>query len=459
MTLHHIASNTIRYSQAVWASLSDDERIMLLERYTLNLSLGKQDTFNKEAFSADTVPLLSCVNPKKVIGFYGNCMMLPFTYPESIAKLLGKTAAEVQDELYRYHTTSFRVPSTVVSVATDGMVGEAVLGATNVSEKVDVTRFWNWKDSDIDHMEIGQNSFNNGSSLLANAQTMRVDAPTQGVTATQHISGSDLAAALLSRAQPTFADALSVADIRELLKSTDSNASSGREAALSASTGMVNTAVQAAADVASAYFGGGASGALSGAVSDVAGKVKQQVGSGGNETPPAGDDGGDSQNPPTGSDPVEEPGQDDSPVIPGQDDSGDDAGAKPNGGHKPSNPSGEASPDPLEESSPDPAEETSPPPEETSPAPGNGDDGLLYTPVNGGEINYTPANAREEMLFSLLDAAAEAIKKGKDPISFFCEQTGASREEAAERIEKTRKAFSSEYNVDLDSMAYDLLVN
>jgi hypothetical protein len=447
MTLHHVVANTIRYSQTVWASLSDDERIMLLERYTLDLSLGKQETFNKNAFSEDSVPLLSCVNPKKVIGFYGNCMMLPFTYPESIAKLLGKTAAEVQDELYRYHTTSFRVPSTVVSVATDGMVGEAVLGATNVSEKVDVTRFWNWKDSDIDHMEIGQNSFNNGSSLLANAQTMRVDAPTQGVTPTTHITGADLAGALMSRAQPTFADALSVADIRELLKSADSNASAGREAVVSASTGMVNTAVQAAADVASAYFGGGAKDAVSGAISSAAGSVPKPSGSGGDVTPQPGGDGGDNQNPLTGSDPVKEPGQDDSPENPGQE--GEDVGTGAE------HVEGPVTPKPLDDDNDKPGNGDEP---LFTPA-GNGNGESGHTPAEGSELTCTPANEQEERLLRLIDAAAEAIKNGGDPVSFFCEQTGAAREEASEMIEKVGRSFSREFNIDLESLANELLRN
>ena len=34
-TLHHVATHTIRYSQAVWSSLTDDERIIMLEPYTV----------------------------------------------------------------------------------------------------------------------------------------------------------------------------------------------------------------------------------------------------------------------------------------------------------------------------------------------------------------------------------------------------------------------------------------
>lgn len=256
-TLHHVLSNTMHYSQVIWSSLSDDERIMMLEPYTVGMDYDLYGEFDTEKTEEDIdkIPLLNCVNAKRVIGFYGNCMLLPFTYPQKLAEALGKTAGEIQEELYRYHTTSFRVPSTVISVPTQGMVGEAVLGATNVSEKIDITRFWNWKDSEIDHMNIDQTSFN-GNSLLATATTRDIDAPTQGAAATAHIDSSSLLSALTQRAAPTFANALANTDIRDLLKSTDSNASAGRDKVVDSTSGMINKALDAAAQVASAYLGG-----------------------------------------------------------------------------------------------------------------------------------------------------------------------------------------------------------
>ncbi len=273
--LHHIVAQTLRYSQAVWESLSDNERIMMLEQYSIDMNSavlsnlkGQPDENDenerrtgsglKATPRSKPEPLLNCVNAKKLIGFYGNCMLLPFTFPQSLAESLKKTAGEVQDELYRYHTTNFRVPSTVISVPTDGMVGEAVLSATNVSEKIDITRFWNWKDSDIDHINIDQNYFNN-HSLLDRADTKSVDAPTVGVTPTEHIAGNNLAAALLARQQPTFADALANTDIRELLMSTDKNASAGRESIVAANTDMVKSTINAATDIAKAVATGGVS--------------------------------------------------------------------------------------------------------------------------------------------------------------------------------------------------------
>lgn len=268
-TFHHIVSDTMYYSQVVWSSLSDDERIILLEPYTieidnLNRIASSENSINNIYNKTRSISLLNCVNAKNVVGFYGNCMMLPFTFPKEIAELIGKTAGDIQDELYRYHACNFRVPSTVISIPTDGMVGEAVLGATNVSEKIDITRFWNWKDSDIDHIDLNQSSLN-GRSLLENASTKDIEAPTVGVTPTEHINGNNLAAALIARQQPTFADVYQNTDMRDVMKNADNNASAGREQIIKTNAELTKAALDAAVKAGEAALTGGASGALGGA--------------------------------------------------------------------------------------------------------------------------------------------------------------------------------------------------
>lgn len=267
-TFHHIISDTMYYSQVVWSSLSDDERIILLEPYTIEIDnfnriASAQSNVNNIYNKTRSISLLNCVNAKKVVGFYGNCMMLPFTFPMELAELIGKTAGDIQDELYRYHACNFRVPSTVVSIPTDGMVGEAVLGATNVSEKIDITRFWNWKDSDIDHIDLNQSSLN-GRSLLENASTKDIEAPTVGVTPTEHVNGNNLAAALIARQQPTFADVYQNTDMRDLMKNADNNASAGREQIIKTNAELTKAALDAAVKAGEAAMTGGASGALGG---------------------------------------------------------------------------------------------------------------------------------------------------------------------------------------------------
>lgn len=458
-TLQHVAGNALHYSQVIWSSLSDDERIMLLERYNVAMDFSLDETFSKKSRDdqtgdAETIPLLNCVNPKRVIGFYGNCMLLPFTYPERLAKVLGKTAGEVQDELYRYHTTNFRVPSTVVSVATEGMVGEAVLGATNVSEKVDLTRFWNWKDSEIDHMSIDQSSFNGGSSLLANAQTMRVDAPTQGVTPTAHIDSNGLAAALLARQAPTFADALANTDIRDLLKSSDANAAAGREAVVAANSGMINTAVQAAADVAKAYFGSGALGksgndgnSFSSLLGKLSGsdlsKILEKVSPEDLTKLLSGTAGktGSGSDPKPGGDGGSQPG-------------GDGGNPKPDGsgGDTPVNPNPPASDD-------DPSPEHA----ASNPNPSSRNDELVNddshtTSQNDPESQLQPSNEQEAELLALLENAIKSMSNGKTPIQFYADEAGLQDEDSAKNeVEALANTFCEENGLDIEALARETL--
>ena len=424
-TLHHICSDTIGYSQVVWGSLTDDERIMMLEPYTVEMKFDK--VLSGENYMSNkpiTVSLLSCVNAKKLIGFYGNCMLLPFTYPKQLAEVLGKTAAEVQDELYRFHTTNFRVSTTVVSVPTEGMVGEAVLGATNVSEKIDITRFWNWKDSEIDHMNIDQSSFNQ-HSLLDNADTMTVDAPTQGVQATAHITASDLLTALVNRGQPTFANPLSNTDIRDLLKSADSNAASGREAVVSANAGMINTAVQAAAQVATAALGN---------PSSLGSGSKNPASSNSNTTP--------SQTPNTDS---------------GQNPGGTSStpGTTPSGGGE-----GQPAPEKSDMQNPDPSDPDPSDPSPSDPSPSDPDPEVTLpsgddnSDENDAEVEQDDWNEWtneeynggcplnfEEQFKSSTEAIIQRLKAGEDPTSLLNEVCGSGNSEIANQIASAFEQF------------------
>jgi hypothetical protein len=57
------------------------------------------------------------------------------------------TSRTIQEALLRFHRQAFRPPQTSITLPTPGVLGEAVLGCCNSSEKIDLTRFWNWKDS------------------------------------------------------------------------------------------------------------------------------------------------------------------------------------------------------------------------------------------------------------------------------------------------------------------------
>ncbi len=270
----HVLNNTYDYSRFVWENMSDGERVLLLEGYTISM-----DTDNDGEMSETYFPLLNCVDALSPIGFYGNNIILPFYIPDDYGlqkamlneikggkSNVGDTSFDditeenfssrtLQDRIYKHHSTDFRVPTTVVSVPTKGMIGEAVLGETNVSELIDITRFWNWKDSDIDHMSLDTSALG-GNSLLANATAPTVTMPTQGATLPQHIQAQEILSSLSKN--PQFADVLSKVDMRDLLSNADNNASTGRETAINATSNMVNESIKQAASVATAYLTGSA---------------------------------------------------------------------------------------------------------------------------------------------------------------------------------------------------------
>lgn len=245
-TLHHIASNPMLYSQIIWASLSDDERVMMLEQYTINMNFDALDNSDTTVNDGDlNIPLLNCVNIKHMMGFYGNCMILPFTFPQRLAKKLGKTAADIQNSLYRYHTNNFRVPTTTISLPTKGMIGEAVLGETNVSEEIDITRFWNWQDSPIDKMEI-DSRYLNGNDYLQGKSTKDVTALNmQGATAATPVTVPDIISALVNKQSPTFDNITGLDQLKEVLNTGTNSAAQGRDNAINSSTDIAKAALSA----------------------------------------------------------------------------------------------------------------------------------------------------------------------------------------------------------------------
>lgn len=138
--LTHLRENALRYSKAVWADLSPDELVMLLEPRTLGLPLADG--------TLSEVPLVSCI-ATSILGFFGNSMVLPFHVPPQMAVETGTTSAEIEEELTVFHRQSFRPPRTEISLSAGGMLGEAVLGACDSAEKIDLTRLWNWADAPL----------------------------------------------------------------------------------------------------------------------------------------------------------------------------------------------------------------------------------------------------------------------------------------------------------------------
>ncbi|MFJ9696347.1 hypothetical protein [Kitasatospora sp. NPDC101183] len=130
--LDHLNDNRRHYSQAVWANADE----LTLSRILANYSYAPQGS------TASAVPLGTLLDPKPVaatanyLGFRWN-----FT-SEQEREAWTKTRQPTDN--------TFGTPvTTTIAIATKGVFAEAVLGRANSAEKIDLTRFWNWKDSPI----------------------------------------------------------------------------------------------------------------------------------------------------------------------------------------------------------------------------------------------------------------------------------------------------------------------
>ncbi len=202
--LGHVVENTVEYSKAVWQSLTPEERAIMLEQYTIGVPTGGAPD------NTDEVPLLNCV-ANQVLGYFGNAALMPFFIPPDVAEKVKYTSRDVQETLLRFHRQAYRPAQSSITLPARGVLGEAVLGHCESSEKIDLTRFWNWQDSPADTATDPATLatlFADGNSLVgaAGAQAAAVLQPggssmvtvNQGAAA---MSPADLAAALI-KSQP-----------------------------------------------------------------------------------------------------------------------------------------------------------------------------------------------------------------------------------------------------------------
>ena len=121
--------------------------------------------------SADQqVPLLNCV-ANRVLGFFGNAAIMPFSIPPQVAATMKVSSRDVQDALLRFHRQAFQPVQSSITLPTRGTLGEAVLGGCNSSEKIDLTRFWNWQDSPGDSADAIPSSVFQAPQLLNNVSS------------------------------------------------------------------------------------------------------------------------------------------------------------------------------------------------------------------------------------------------------------------------------------------------
>ncbi|MCP4289828.1 MAG: hypothetical protein GY792_36315, partial [Gammaproteobacteria bacterium] len=215
------------YSQRVYESLSPSSIALLLSNYIYN--------DQRVVEMIDPTPLMS----------YGNYLV--FKYFEESEE--GNT--ESNQALVQEHQTFIPLP-------TGGVFAEAVLGRFNASEKLDITRFWDWQESPIPHQAPDIAPLQSGSRATdPDLETGQLESPIVNIMNPQPLPDPTGTSALLN--------ALTVSNLfRDM--------SGLQQAALLAQTGLTETGeslrtssqiasknlrawVDAVANVAGAYLG------------------------------------------------------------------------------------------------------------------------------------------------------------------------------------------------------------
>ncbi|MEO0535909.1 MAG: hypothetical protein AAF215_18800 [Cyanobacteria bacterium P01_A01_bin.123] len=119
--INKLNKDSLYYSQRVWNNLSSQEVAMFLSPYKIN--------GDRLVEHIDTQPLT----------VHGNYLVLRYYSDDDDKWKIWKTK-HVDENIFKQQT---------IPMATGGTFAEAVLGRFNASEKLDVTRFWNWQESPI----------------------------------------------------------------------------------------------------------------------------------------------------------------------------------------------------------------------------------------------------------------------------------------------------------------------
>jgi hypothetical protein len=274
----HVVRNTVLYSRAIWGSLSADERAIMLEAYTIGVPPdGISD-------ASQMVPLLNCVE-NRILGFYGNSMIMPFNIPQDLAQRMTAAAAngaatgnghavanananvdfgQIEDSLLAYQVAGFKPPRSTVALPTRGVLGEAVLGHCSSAEKIDLTRFWNWQDAPSDTAPqispvtlpttspslttglTAPNSLTNLPSLINNVLTAQ-----PADTSLLQALGKDAAS------QQDFSTSLTGASqLAGLITNAQNTANAARADALKSATDLQSQAMATAGNIVGGIYGG-----------------------------------------------------------------------------------------------------------------------------------------------------------------------------------------------------------
>lgn len=228
-TQQKLNENALYYSQAIWQSLNPPQIALLLSKYTFH--------GNRLLEYIDPLPLTT----------YGNYLVFPYNFDdESYSKKeLESLLNEQNQDLEKWkawkkkHVNFAKIEQSTVAIGTGGTFAEAVLGRFNASEKLDITRFWNWQDSPIPIQAPNIEGIKPGSRAIADTTTSgQLAPPAINLLNPSAMPDPNFAAIQALATANLFRDASGLSNTfglaQDLGKSTSAASSAGATAALKA---------------------------------------------------------------------------------------------------------------------------------------------------------------------------------------------------------------------------------
>jgi hypothetical protein len=231
------------YSQAVWTNLSQLDMSLLLSNFQFK---GK-----RLIEYIDTDPITT----------YGNYLVFPYHFedegltPNERESLNATSLLELQSwsNWKAKHASFAEISQQTIAVGTGGTFAEAVLGRFNASEKLDLTRFWNWQDSPIPNQAPEIAPLQAGSRAIPDNTTPgRLDAPVVNIMNPPSLPDPTSSAAILQALSTPniFRDPTGLAETITLAQQLAQTTSAGATAGADISSQNYRAALDAAVKLA-----------------------------------------------------------------------------------------------------------------------------------------------------------------------------------------------------------------
>lgn len=187
--IDHLNDNDLYYSQAIWANADELTLTRILANYAYD-GPGPRAGGHK---AVGSTPLGARLDPSPV-AITGNYLGFRWHFADE-----DQRQAWLHDnQLVENDRDDVAQTASHVSLATDGVFAEAVLGRSNGAEKLDITRFWDWQSSPIPILPSEIAPVDTGSRARdVTAETAQLGAPTAVTRAMANLPDPSGTAAVL----------------------------------------------------------------------------------------------------------------------------------------------------------------------------------------------------------------------------------------------------------------------